>query len=84
MAEDPHCANCGAAVVYFRPEPREPFPDNFATLEHVNSRNQSVPRPSPGRIVLWCRKCNQGRSEREVAAMPREELWNRSGRRPAC
>ena len=82
LARDPHCANCGVEVVYYKPRPHERLPDNFATLEHVNSRNQSVPRPLRGRLVLWCRRCNQERSEAEVAAMGAEELRRRSGRLP--
>lgn len=80
MTRDPHCRNCGAELVYFTPEPHEPLPDNFATLEHVNSRNQSVPRPRRGRLMLWCRRCNQERGAAEQAALGLEELRRRSGR----
>jgi 5-methylcytosine-specific restriction endonuclease McrA len=82
MKRDPHCRRCGVELVYFKPRPHEPLPDNFATLEHVNSRNQSVPRPKQGRLVLWCRKCNQDRGAAEVAALGKDELWRRSGRQP--
>jgi hypothetical protein len=82
LARDPHCANCGVEVVYFKARPHETLPDNFATLEHVNSRNQAVPRPLLGHIVLWCWRCNQDRCEAEMAAMARDEIWRRSGRLP--
>jgi hypothetical protein len=86
MAEDPHCRNCGVEVVYFVPQRHETIPGNFATLEHVNSRNQRVAdprtgklaRPVHGQITLWCSRCNNDRSAAELAAMPRDVVWQQS------
>jgi ribosomal protein S14 len=80
MAADPHCQNCGTGLVHFTPRPHQPVPDNFATLEHVNSRNQSRPRPPVGRTVLWCRRCNQDRGAAEQAALGIDRLRELAGR----
>ncbi len=80
MAADPHCQRCGVELVYFRPRPHQPLPDNFATLEHVNSRTQSRPRPAIGQTVLWCLGCNQERGAAEQAALGAERLRQLAGR----
>lgn len=89
MAADPHCQNCGTEVVWYEPGPRETLPDNFATIEHVNSRNQLVRDPVTGRLgrprdgkrVLWCNRCNRERNYAEVAAIAIEVRRIRSRRR---
>jgi len=84
MAADPHCCYCGTELVHFNPGPRlrkrEPLPDNFVTIEHVNSRNQGSPRPLRGQWKLACKRCNEERGAAEEAALPIEELHRRSGR----
>jgi hypothetical protein len=83
MARSPYCHWCGRKLVYFRLKPRQKTPPNFATLDHVNSRNVHPDgRPAQGRLVLACPPCNEKRGALEVAVMPKEELWRRSGRPP--
>lgn len=66
MAEDPHCAYCGREVVYWRLAPGEKTPGNFATIEHVNTRNGG-PRPLRGALLLACHDCNQAKGEQDRA-----------------
>lgn len=71
MAIDPHCADCGREVIYFRvPEgDRAPLPANFATVEHVNSRIAYPDgRPPHGRQILLCLRCNNLRAAAEQKA----------------
>jgi hypothetical protein len=90
MAQDPHCGNCGIEVIWYRPGPGEVLPDNFATIEHVNSRWHPVRdpitgqmgRPRGGKRVLWCRGCNRDGNKREQEAASMEEKWRRSQRSP--
>jgi len=75
MAKDPHCADCGCEVVYFRrPDgDRTPLPDNFATIEHVNSRiRYPAGRPAHGRQILLCLRCNNARAKAERERIRRE------------
>lgn len=80
MARDPHCFYCGCEVVYFPLVRGQKMPANFATIDHVYSRIMG--RPLKGETVLCCHKCNGDRSVAEQAALPKEELWRRSGRPP--
>lgn len=52
----------------------------LATIDHLDSRNGSERGKHYGKFrhVLACRRCNQERASREVAAMPRQTLWERS------
>lgn len=83
MAADPHCFYCRTEVVYYPLERHERMPDNFATIDHVNTR-LAYPegRPLNGDTVLACHRCNSDRNKVELRLMPKEELWRRSGRMP--
>lgn len=76
------CFWCGCATVF---EKRGAFqPKNFATLDHLYSRLDPK-RKEPAvrgqrRWVLACYACNQARNNGEQSALPKEELWKRSGR----
>lgn len=86
MAADPTCWYCGVDLVYFNPGPRlhEVLPANFATLEHLNSRNRyRVKRPEQGWIVLACRECNEWRGWIEERLAGKIELQARSLRHGA-
>ena len=85
MARHPYCYWCGRRV-HEHPRGRgRPMPDDQATIDHVNSRNQSAPRPWIGRWVLSCRKCNMARARAEERGRIKaaEEVTMTSGRRPA-
>jgi len=81
MKRDPHCAYCGCEVVYFDNHGGQ-LPPNFATIDHVYSRLTPGGRPRKGDTVLACRACNEARGHEEVAQLPIEELWERSGAYP--
>jgi hypothetical protein len=89
---DPRCEQCG--VVTMLPEhlarrfhqpvlnlagiPAE-FRNRMATIEHVRSRLHPLRRVGTGKHQLLCWLCNQKRNDGELALMPLEELWARSG-----
>jgi hypothetical protein len=83
MAVHPYCHWCGCALVYYNPGPdlrqSGPLPDNFATVDHVNSRNLSRPRPPLGQLVLACNLCNFERGLAEQQArldeLQRRPAW---------
>ena len=82
-----HCHYCGCELVFYPLAKFERTPDNYATIEHLNSRLQ-YPNGRPeawGKarsLVVACHRCNGDRATREEAALPVEELWRRSGRSP--
>jgi hypothetical protein len=83
MKNDPHCYWCRKDLIYFLMESGQTLPDNFATLDHINSRLMHPEgRPPCGKIVLACPGCNQGRNIEEQISLPREKLWEASGRYP--
>jgi hypothetical protein len=77
MREDPRCYYCRVEVVYFFPHPM-PLPDNFATIDHVNSRVLHPVRPLQGRTVLSCWRCNHIRNCRETFLLSLAERQARS------
>jgi 5-methylcytosine-specific restriction endonuclease McrA len=77
MAADPHCFYCSILVVYFFPPPVV-LPDDFATIDHVNSRVRFPARPREGQLVLCCLRCNREKNNRELMELTREERRTRS------
>jgi len=67
FAADPHCAYCGQEVVSYPLAPHEVPPGNYATAEHVYSRNGG-PRPKQGRIILACQNCNEAKGIEDYKA----------------
>ena len=87
LKADPHCYWCGCAVILGNRNRNgkdcAPCPPNMATLDHVVSRNnKNWKKGAINSIVLSCSKCNNERQRKEVKALPKEELWYRSGRYP--
>jgi len=81
MARDPHCYWCGCEVIWYKPDPHDTLPLNFATLDHVNSRVlYPGGRPLRGETVLACRECNEERARIEQKQLGLGELRRRSGR----
>lgn len=84
--EDPHCYHCGLLTELPPKKAHLKNKPHYATIDHLYSRYD--PRryaPMVGkekRRVLACFACNQKRSIQETAALPKEELWRRSGRYP--
>jgi len=77
MKEDPHCCYCGCEVVYYVLKEGEQAPDNFATIEHVNTRIDGL-RPKQGTRLLACYKCNHEKGNADHQALGIEELRRRS------
>ena len=81
MAQDSTCWYCGVELVYYHPGPKleRALPPNFATIEHLNSRNRyRVKRPEQGWQVLACRECNEWRGWIEERLAGKIELRVRS------
>lgn len=84
----PHCFWCGCLVTLenrynHESEHHLKLPPNGATLDHIISRNnKDWKKGVKNVVVLSCNKCNQERQAKEIARLPREELWRRSGRYP--
>ena len=81
MEQDPTCWYCGVTLVYFNPGKQlsAPLPHNFATIEHLNSRNRyRVKRPEQGWVVLACRECNEWRGAIEERLAGKIELQVRA------
>lgn len=73
MKEDPFCYYCRKPIFIYKLEEGQSLPDDYATIEHVNSRNQSKPRPAVGKWVMACFRCNQDRGKAESEG--RGEEW---------
>lgn len=81
------CWYCKVEMVYYPLKKGEKVPDNYATIEHLNSKLQYPngrpdPRFKARTLVVACKKCNEDRAAKEQSALPIEELWRRSGRPP--
>lgn len=70
LERDPRCTWCGCHVIP-KLDPKQPFDDNHATVDHLYSRRNPKrwAREEAGteRTVLACHKCNQRRD--------RDEKW---------
>jgi hypothetical protein len=62
----------------------QPPPANLCTIDHLDSRlsRQRGNHPGETRRVAACVACNARHNDYEQAALPREELWRRSGALP--
>ena len=81
LKSDPHCFWCGYEVVFDNRKNKD-IP-NMATLDHLISKNSKYYKQGKrNRLVLSCYDCNQERQKKELLALPKEELWRRSGRYP--
>jgi hypothetical protein len=79
MKRHPFCHWCGCSVVYFKMEPHQMMPNDFATIDHIYSRLMHPNgRPNPGERVLSCPSCNQGRNREEEKLLGAEELTRRA------
>lgn len=79
MKKSPFCHWCGRRLVYFKTEGGQKLPDNFATIDHINSRLiHTGGRPWMGERVLSCPRCNQDRARQEELSLGIEELTRRS------
>lgn len=70
MKVSPYCDECGVECVYYKLAEGEVPPDNFATIQHVNSRIAYPDgRPARGERILMCYRCNQedARTQYEAA-----------------
>lgn len=82
------CWYCKTKLVYYPLKKGESIPDNYATIEHLNSKLQYP----DGRPKIWgkkrtlvvaCFKCNNERGKKENSQLSKEELWERSGSYPS-
>ena len=81
MKQRPFCHWCGRKLIYFKKEPGTRTPEDFATIDHINSRLMHPDgRPLIGKQVLACPGCNQDRNRQEELALGIEEIRRRSGR----
>jgi hypothetical protein len=67
FAQHPYCCYCGRELVYYKTGSGEQLPGNFATLEHVNTRNGGH-RPLQGERKLACFDCNQDKGAQDMRA----------------
>ena len=81
LKSDPHCFWCGCLVVLGNRKSKD-IP-NMATLDHFISKNSKYYKKGKrNRLVLSCNDCNHERQRKELLALPKEELWRKSGRYP--
>lgn len=82
-----NCYYCKCKLNYYPLKKGEKIPDNYATIEHLNSRLQ-YPNGRPNvfgkerTLVVACWKCNNERGNRENGELSKEEQWDRSGSPP--
>lgn len=81
---DPRCCYCSCVTVLppaDRPMHRKFFPNNEATIEHLDSRLSPERGRHAGefRRAIACRRCNHARAAAEVAALPLQTKWEASG-----
>lgn len=84
LEKDPHCHWCNIEVIFFSLKKHQVTPDNYATIDHLNTRYYKRRRQqfSSGQVqtcVLACNKCNWERNEEETQSLSIEELRYRSG-----
>lgn len=80
MKKHPFCYWCDRKLIYFLMGDREKTPDDFATIDHINSRLMHPNgRPLIGRQVLSCPGCNQDRNKEEQKSLGLDELRRRAG-----
>jgi 5-methylcytosine-specific restriction endonuclease McrA len=77
------CCRCGDQM----PFPEAPLrgvhiPPNAPTVDHMISRNDPNRGKVEGKLWLAHSACNNQHGSNEVKALPKEELWRRSGRYP--
>ena len=79
MKKDPHCFYCKREVFIFKHQSRVAFPDNQATLDHVEDRVYRENRPIKGiNTVLCCTKCNRDRNRYRQICPEAEAVWKKS------
>ena len=75
MQKNPHCYWCHCLVIYYPMKDHQKFPDNYATIDHLNSHLKG-PRPNvffkKRTLVLACFKCNQ---KRNMAEQHKNKMW---------
>ena len=88
LAIDPHCYWCKCAVSKYPLSKHQKTPDNYATLDHMFSRYNSMRGKTNNGIrvnVLACYKCNLDRCKAETKAIGLLELHKRARcRKEAC
>jgi hypothetical protein len=83
LEKDPFCYWCRKPLVLIQlpPNLKGPIPDNFPTIEHLNSRFLGK-RPKADfktkTLVLACPPCNFERGRLEVAKHPFRQHWKSS------
>ncbi len=85
----PYCPMCGVKMIYFLTKGGN-IPDNFATLEHIYSKNKKFKRHfllplKRGGTKKWrvlCKKCNNQSNRKEEQKIPKILLWFKSGKFP--
>lgn len=64
----------------------EKTPSDMATLDHLrykrNPKRQQPNLTGKPRTVIACFECNNNRASKAEKKLPKEELWERSGRYP--
>lgn len=81
--ENPHCYWCGRLTQLVTRERGQRPPADMATIDHLRPRSdptrREIPRPGEKRLVNACYECNNRRDKEMTAALPIEELRERSG-----
>ena len=74
------CVFCGTKTILPPPgKPRGRVPDNWATIEHLDSRyNPERGNGTGERTVLCCWRCNNDRNKAEQQRVPIDELQRRA------
>lgn len=80
-----YCWYCKVEMVNYPLSLGEKAPDNYATIEHINSRIQYPDgRPNIDKTLrVACIKCNNDRANKEIAHLPIQERCRLSGRYPS-
>lgn len=61
LSENPYCTYCGIKVIWYKNTGGK-IPDNFATLDHVLSKNTGDYNNPENIVVLCCNRCNQNKN----------------------
>ena len=86
FGKSPYCFWCGRKLIHPNIVKRhQTNPPNMATIDHLKDRldpDRKINSFDIPRTVLSCLECNNKRGQERVNNLSKEELWQRSGRKP--
>lgn len=86
--QNPFCTRCGVEMILPDDIPKTRTgnlkydPENLCTIEHFYTRLESDRGDNKIPLHIICKKCNGAQSAIIESKLPKEALWEKSGRSP--